>query len=719
MAETTIHGIRFKVVGDTDDAVKSLERLQNTLSRLKGVTSGNAGIGKLNTSLKSAQTNLKKTNSFFDKLFSSIKRIAFYRAIRAAMKAITEGFKEGLQNAYQFSQIVGYRLAGTLDNLASKSLKMKNQMGAAFGELIMTVEPYIVRLIQLVTKAMDALARFFAMLGGRTTYLKAVDTMTQYGEAIGAVGSAAEEAIKYLAPFDELNVLPDEKSKGGGSGAGTPDYSSMFEVADVGEGSVFDFLTEFYNNISEFFQTHNWIEIGENFWGKIKELFSNKGKASEAMAAFFEALGSVSGAGVGFVYGFAKGLLSSIVEDFKKCLKDNDTNGDGKISLTELYGAIIDFRMNARDWIYNNIVKPFVDGFGKALTGNQDFILSDWLHDQIDNAILWLKKKWNGFASEINALLKFDLMPSFELNTSNGPSSHTGQMAAGIQLDAEVNVTGMNDKIPLKDKIINGITAIFGTGKDNIPSSDKIISTVANFVSRKLNINQTIDTVANFFKRKLNIDRWIKMGSNFVKRKINISKWIETGANFVKRHITDSKFGRWINMGSNFVKWDLASTFSRWINMGANFVKSLFSGKAGGGVFANGVWHNIARYASGGVPNNSQLFIARESGPELVGTLGGHTAVMNNDQIVASVSDGVARAIAGIRFQMTGFQSVSAPETGAMDEETMYKAMLRALNDSDVFPDEIDLDGAVVYRKMVQRNKAERARTGINPMMAS
>ena len=39
------------------------------------------------------------------------------------------------------------------------------------------------------------------------------------------------------------------------------------------------------------------------------------------------------------------------------------------------------------------------------------------------------------------------------------------------------------------------------------------------------------------------------------------------------------------------------------------------------------------------------MFIAREAGPELVGTIGGHTSVMNNDQIVASVSDGVYRAV--------------------------------------------------------------------------
>lgn len=43
-----------------------------------------------------------------------------------------------------------------------------------------------------------------------------------------------------------------------------------------------------------------------------------------------------------------------------------------------------------------------------------------------------------------------------------------------------------------------------------------------------------------------------------------------------------------------------------------------------------------------------QMFVAREAGPELVGTVGGHTAVMNNDQIVASVAAGVARAVASV-----------------------------------------------------------------------
>ena len=67
---------------------------------------------------------------------------------------------------------------------------------------------------------------------------------------------------------------------------------------------------------------------------------------------------------------------------------------------------------------------------------------------------------------------------------------------------------------------------------------------------------------------------------------------------------------------------------------------------AKGGIFENGSWHNIAKYAKGGTPNMGQLFYAREKGPELVGTLKGRgTAVVNNDQIVASVSQGVSDAV--------------------------------------------------------------------------
>lgn len=49
-------------------------------------------------------------------------------------------------------------------------------------------------------------------------------------------------------------------------------------------------------------------------------------------------------------------------------------------------------------------------------------------------------------------------------------------------------------------------------------------------------------------------------------------------------------------------------------------------------------------FASGGFPDQGQLFVAREAGPELVGTIGGRTAVANNGQIQAGIAVGVAAA---------------------------------------------------------------------------
>ena len=61
----------------------------------------------------------------------------------------------------------------------------------------------------------------------------------------------------------------------------------------------------------------------------------------------------------------------------------------------------------------------------------------------------------------------------------------------------------------------------------------------------------------------------------------------------------------------------------------------------GGGV------RGIPGYAEGGFVKTADLFMARENGAsEYVGSIGGHTAVANNDQIVSGVASGVSAAMA-------------------------------------------------------------------------
>ena len=79
------------------------------------------------------------------------------------------------------------------------------------------------------------------------------------------------------------------------------------------------------------------------------------------------------------------------------------------------------------------------------------------------------------------------------------------------------------------------------------------------------------------------------------------------------------------------------------------------------------------QYASGGFPEVGQTFIAREAGAELIGNIGSHTAVMNNDQIVTSVSKGVAAAVS----RVLGNKNSDRPFIINLDGDTIYSNQQR------------------------------------------
>ena len=149
-----------------------------------------------------------------------------------------------------------------------------------------------------------------------------------------------------------------------------------------------------------------------------------------------------------------------------------------------------------------------------------------------------------------------------------------------------------------------------------------------------------------------------------------------------------------VTIGIGFAKDSLNNLWSS--------VKGFFGGKtvsvgtkatkkADGGVFSGGSWKPVKKYAVGGLPNMGQMFVAREAGPELVGTLGGHTAVMNNDQIVSSVSYGVAQAV----------KEVIQP--------------LVKMGGGNNRPIQISLDGKVIFDSTRQSAKEYFDRTGRSP----
>ena len=156
---------------------------------------------------------------------------------------------------------------------------------------------------------------------------------------------------------------------------------------------------------------------------------------------------------------------------------------------------------------------------------------------------------------------------------------------------------------------------------------------------------------------------------------------------------------------------------------------------AGGGVLAGGVWRKIPQYASGGNPHGS-LFIAGEAGAELVGHIGGRTEVLNRSQIAASVSAGVAKAIAGIRFHIEGFNgftpdmipgvakgTVVPPQliaaTASLDEiKEAISSLAARLNNgggSRSYEFTAQINRRTLFDEMIEEAQMRRTMTGENP----
>ena len=120
----------------------------------------------------------------------------------------------------------------------------------------------------------------------------------------------------------------------------------------------------------------------------------------------------------------------------------------------------------------------------------------------------------------------------------------------------------------------------------------------------------------------------------------------------------------WVGVGKSFatfildtivaaIKWALdirnwAKLIGTVIKAAGKLLFGIFDGvltKVGLGGVAKKLGKSFGLYANGGYPASGEIFISRENGiPEMVGSIGGRTAVANNDQIVEAISIGVYNA---------------------------------------------------------------------------
>lgn len=84
---------------------------------------------------------------------------------------------------------------------------------------------------------------------------------------------------------------------------------------------------------------------------------------------------------------------------------------------------------------------------------------------------------------------------------------------------------------------------------------------------------------------------------------------------------------------------------------------------------------HIDWYASGGYPNEGDLFFANEAGPEMIGKIGNKTAVANNDQITRAIAEATYQAVSQALHEN---QDSNQPIIVNVGNETLYKGMTRS-----------------------------------------
>ena len=80
---------------------------------------------------------------------------------------------------------------------------------------------------------------------------------------------------------------------------------------------------------------------------------------------------------------------------------------------------------------------------------------------------------------------------------------------------------------------------------------------------------------------------------------------------------------------------DAESKIQRFVSSITGSINAAFNVvfKADGGIYDNGKWKPIEKYAGGGFPDVGSMFVAGEAGPEWLGDIGGKTGVLNSEQL--------------------------------------------------------------------------------------
>ena len=213
-----------------DDAARSvdintsaLQRLQKRQGRLSKVVAGQKVVGGILSVAGRAKDAIASKSSqmkdgFSDMFKKGLKSALLFGVGIRTVSALINKMRQYITQAVSEFAKSDTETQGNINALKSSLTGLKASWGAAFAPILNAVAPILQRLIAMLNSAAQAVAQFMAVLTGRGSFKKAVDSTGQLSDNLGGAAGNAKEAKKQLMGIDTLTVAQDTDSGGGGGG---------------------------------------------------------------------------------------------------------------------------------------------------------------------------------------------------------------------------------------------------------------------------------------------------------------------------------------------------------------------------------------------------------------------------------------------------------------------------------------------------------------------
>lgn len=189
-------------------------------------------------------------HTLLGRFLNRLRMVTMRMAAMALIRGVINGTKQGLQELAKTSE----SSAKAMNTIKAAGGSIKMALGAALMPVVKALAPVFVNLAGAISAAGNALARFFAVVTGQSTY-----TAVNFSGALDGIASSAGGAGKavhgMLAEFDELIVIGNKAGGGGGGGSGVEE--SLSTTGDLPA------VSELATRIRESILSGDWTGVGE------------------------------------------------------------------------------------------------------------------------------------------------------------------------------------------------------------------------------------------------------------------------------------------------------------------------------------------------------------------------------------------------------------------------------------------------------------------------